>query len=240
LSRADLTPLLSPVMQIRSLSAPNAPPVSPDDAAGLIFTSVNGLLNFPQNWIAGFLDHPVFVSGSATLKLARNLGFQNVTSSPDHGSRGMLGLIRGSLTASDSAAPMKLLYIAGTSRTPILETELSPDYHLVLAELYAAELITQLSQNARQAFAEDRVVAATFFSRRTAGQAATVLRTQFGAQAAPVFERLLTVCISQAVADQARQAGFRRVAVASSESSDSVVNKLVEQLKIHSISSKTD
>lgn len=238
LSQAHLNPLLSPVMQIRSLPAPSAPPASAGDAAGLIFTSVNGLLNFPQDWLAGFLNHPVFVSGSATLNLARDMGFQNVACSPDHGSRGMLGLIRTALTTPDGTVPRKLLYIAGTSRTPLLETELAPDFELILSELYSAELNTQLSQAARRAFEEDSVVAATFFSSRSAAQAATLLNAQFGAQARPILERLLAVCISQAVADRARQAGFMNIAVAPAESSESIVNKLVEQLKIYSISSK--
>ncbi len=240
IAKADLTPLLCPVMHIRALPAPISPPVAPPDVAGLIFTSINGLLNFPESWQSVFLNHPVFVSGTTTLTLARDMGFQNIVCSPDQGSRGMVGLIRKALPVSTDASPPQLLYVAGTSRTPILEEELSPDFELTLTELYAAELNTQLSDEATLAFKNKQIVAATFFSSRTVIHAATLLKNQFGVHAKSIFDEMLAVCISQVVAERARESGFTKIAIAPMESSDSMVKKLVDQLKIYSISSKTN
>jgi len=240
IAKADLTPLLCPVMNIRALPAPNTPPVAPSDAAGLIFTSINGLQNFPGTWLRDFLNHPVFVSGTTTRDLARDMGFQNIISSPDQGSHGMVGLIRKALPVSENPLPPKLLYVAGTSRTPLLEEELSPDFQLTLTELYAAELQQTLSVAAAQALENKQIVATTLFSSRTAIHAATLLQNHFGARAKPILDDLLAVCISQTVAERARESGFRNIAVASMETSESVVDKLVEQLKIHSISAKTN
>lgn len=241
IAKADLTltPLLCPVMNIRALPAPITPPVPASNAAGLIFTSINGLLNFPADWLPAFVNNRVFVSGTTTRNLARDMGFQNIVCSNEQGSRGMVKLVREALPVSDNGEPPKLLYVAGTTRTPLLEEELSPDFELTMTELYAAGLEEQLSGATAQAFENKQIVATTLFSSRTAIHAATLLKNHFGARARPIFDELLAVCISQTVAERARDSGFTNIAVSSVESSDSVVDKLVEQLKIHSISAKT-
>lgn len=239
IAAAGFRPLISPVMTIRVLPAPDTLPVSPSGTAGLIFTSVNGLQHFPRNWLSEFRDHPVFVSGTTTQKFARDMGFHNVLCSPDQGSRGLLRLIRDTFPFSADAVPSGLFYIAGTSRTPLLEQELSADFHLTVSELYAAEFETHLSESVRQAFENRQVAAVTLFSSRSASHAAKLLQTQFRGDATPIFDELLAVCISQSVAERARNSGFTKIAIATAESAESIVNKLVEQLKIHRNSSKT-
>lgn len=236
---AGFRPLLSPVIHIRPLPVPDTPPLSAPETSGLIFTSVNGLLHFPKQWLADYVMHPVFVSGTTTQNLARDMGFQNVLCSAHQGSRGMVALVRDGLPRTVGASPPNLLYIAGTSRTPILEEELSQDFHLTLSELYAAELEQQLSDTAREAFDSQQVVATTLFSSRSATQAAMLLQSHFGGAAQQVQDQLLAVCISQAVADRAQQSGFSRTTVATTESADSVLDKLVEQLNIHRKSSNS-
>lgn len=239
LAAAGFRPLLSPVICIKPLPVPDMPPLSPIETSGLIFTSVNGLQHFPKLWLANFVEHPVFVSGTTTQNLARALGFQNVLCSDLQGSRGMVALVRDRLPKSAGASSPNLLYIAGTSRTPILEEELSKDFRLTLSELYEAEFEHQLSDTAREAFENQQIVATTLFSSRSAMQAATLLQSHFGDTAKQVQDQLLTVCISQAVADRAHQSGFNRIAVATTESADSMVDKLVKELNIHRNSSNS-
>ncbi|WP_306259442.1 uroporphyrinogen-III synthase [Pararhizobium sp. IMCC21322] len=239
LAAAGFRPLLSPVISIKPLPVPDRPPLPPVETSGLIFTSVNGLLHFPKHWMADYVAHPVFVSGTTTQNLARDMGFQKVLCSDHQGSRGMVALVRDELPRRLGASPSNLLYLAGRSRTPILEEALSQDFDLTLSELYEAEFEHQLSDAAREAFENQQIVATTLFSSRSAMQAATLLQSHFGGSAKQVQDQLLTVCISQAVADRARQSGFNRIAVATMESSDSVVDKLVKQLNIHRKSSNS-
>lgn len=239
IAAAGLRPLISPVISIKPLPVPDTPPLSPIEASCLIFTSVNGLLHFPKRWLADYLEHPVFVSGTTTQNLARDMGFKNVLCSDHQGSRGMVALVRDGLPRSVGASPPNLLYIAGTSRTPILEEALSQDFHLTLSELYKAEFEHQLSDAAREAFENQQIVATTLFSSRSAMQAATLLQSHFGDSAKQVQDQLLTVCLSQAVADCAHQSGFNQIAVATTETADSMVDKLVKQLNIHRKSSNS-
>lgn len=239
LAAAGFRPLLSPVISIKSLPVPDRSPLSPIETSGLIFTSVNGLLHFPKHWLADYMKHPVFVSGTTTQNLARDMGFQNVLCSDRQGSRGMVALVRDGLPESVGASPPNLLYIAGTSRTPILEEALSQDFHLTLSELYNAEFEHQLSDAAREAFENQQIVATTLFSSRSAMQAAKLIQSHLGDRAKQVCDQLLTVCISQAVADRAHQSGFNKIAVATTETAESVVDKLVKQLNIHCKSSNS-
>lgn len=238
IAAAGFSPLLSPVIKIRALPVPGTPPIPPNKTAALIFTSVNGLLKFPKHWLKDFSNHPVFVSGTTTQNLARELEFQNVLCSTHPGSRGLVELVRAKLPYAAGKPPSELLYIAGTSRTPHLEAELSQDFHLVLTEVYAAELEEQLSDTAKQAFENSQVLATTLFSSRSATQAAALLQSNFGTAAQKIFNQLLVVCISQAVADRARHSGFNNISIATAESADSMVSKLVEQLNIHRNSSE--
>ena len=226
-----LRPLLSPVLTIRKLPVSKTPPLPPEYIEGLIFTSLNGVLNFPQDWIAAFAGHPVFVSGTATSEAARQVGFADVHGSTGEGSRGMLDLVRTTIPAGKTATAPAILYVAGATRTPYLEDALAPDYALTLLETYQAELAEHLTPLASQAFAANQVIAATLFSSRSAGHAAKLLRDSFGARADDLLESLLAVCISPTVAVKARQYGFIRIATSDIESVDSVTKKLVEQLK---------
>ncbi|MCR9237741.1 MAG: uroporphyrinogen-III synthase [Alphaproteobacteria bacterium] len=239
IAAAGLRPLISPVISIKPLPVPELPPLAPLETSGLIFTSVNGLLHFPKDWLTDYVKHPVFVSGATTQNLARELGFQNVLCSDHQGSRGMVALVRDRMPMDMGKAPPNLLYIAGTSRTPILEETLSQDFHLMLSELYEAEFEHQLSETAKAAFENHQIAATTLFSSRSATQAATLLQNHLGDTAKRVQDQLLTVCISQAVADRAYQSGFNRIAVATTESADSMVDKLVKQLNIHRKSSNS-
>lgn len=239
LAAAGLRPLISPVINIKPLPVPDLPPRPPIETSGLIFTSVNGLLHFPKHWLADYVKHPVFVSGTTTQNLARDMGFQNVLCSDHQGSHGMVALVRDGLPRNVGAPPPNLLYVAGTSRTPILEEALSQDFHLMLSELYEAEFEQRLSDTTKEAFENQQIIATTLFSSRSATQAATLLQSHFGDIAKQVQDRLLTVCISQAVADRAQQSGFNNIAVATTESADSMVDKLVKQLNIHRNSSNS-
>lgn len=231
LAALGLRPLLSPVLTIRKLPLPDAPPLASEDIRGLIFTSLNGILHFPKHWIAAFARHPVFVSGTATLDAAKEAGFADVHGSAGRGSRGMPSLVRTVIPAVKGAPAPAVLYVAGSTRTPWLEDALAPDYDLTLLETYQSALADRLSPLARQAFQNNQVIAATLFSSRSGANAAKLLRDSFGAGADELLRSLLAVCISKTVADRVRQSGFTRIAVSDTESAESVTKKLVEQLK---------
>nr|WP_306264154.1 uroporphyrinogen-III synthase [Pararhizobium sp. IMCC3301] len=235
LAEHGLRPLLSPVLSIRKLPVPKTPPLVPEAVTGLIFTSLNGVLHFPEPWIAAFARHPVFASGTATLEAAKRAGFTDVHGSTGAGSRGMLDSVRTTIPAEKSAHAPALLYVAGATRTPFLEAALAPNYELTLVETYQAELAAQLTPLAIEAFAANQVAAVTLFSSRSAGHAAKLLQDSFGTRADDVLGSLLAVCISPSVATKARQSGFTRIAISNIETADSMAKKLVEQLKIGAI-----
>lgn len=222
---------ISPVLNIEPLPLPSRAPKELVHYDALLATSLNAFDHLPTSWIGQLRELPLFVSGSATEKRAVELGFSNVTASGGHGSRGMPDMVLNTLATDDNKTILKLLYLAGTPRTPFLEDTLSKTHSLSVTDVYEAKLASSISEETLACIHRYGIAATTLFSSRSAMQAAHLLRTQSDGREHDTRQTILAVCISPAVERVARESGFVKTAVSTSESSESLVDKLVEQLK---------
>lgn len=226
---------ISPVLKIEPLPLPATVPIHFTICDALLVSSQNALTYLPEKWIKQFQSWPLFVSGQATHDLALELGFSNVSASTGNGSRGMLELIKASFNEGKTAAQTKLLYLAGTPRTPFLEASMPDSISMVVAEVYNTKLTSGIAADTLAAIDNEQVVATTLFSSRSAMHTATLLQRLPKMQAEKSQQTILAVCISQSVEKVAREKGFLKTSISDSESSESVVDKLVDQLKKHYI-----
>ncbi|MBL4646596.1 MAG: uroporphyrinogen-III synthase, partial [Rhizobiales bacterium] len=227
LAKAGFAPLISPVLEIVPITQPKWARPVPDL---VLVSSLNGLEFLSPDWHTALQNIPIIVSGTATGERARQFGFSKIKISPGQGSRGMVDLVREYFAANPQQT--SLLYIAGTPRTPFLENELGPQFNLQVVEVYASQLVSELSEEFYAAYERNIIAGVTLFSSRSAVQAATLLR-----KLAPTNKNVLTsieaVCISPSVADAARQAGFASAVAATLETEDAIIKKLVDQLNIN-------
>ncbi|MBL4646519.1 MAG: uroporphyrinogen-III synthase, partial [Rhizobiales bacterium] len=201
LAKAGFAPLISPVLKIVPIAQENWARPVPDL---VLISSLNGLAFLPPDWRTALQNIPIIVSGTATGKRAKQLGFSSVKTSPGQGSRGMVDLVREYFAANPQQT--SLLYIAGTPRTPFLENDLGPQFNLQVVEVYASQLVSRLSEEFCAAYEGNMIAGVTLFSSRSAAQAAALLR-----KLAPTNKNVLAnveaICISPSVAATARQAG---------------------------------
>lgn len=226
---------ISPVLDIEPLPLPATVPSHLANSDALLVSSQNALTHLPEKWITQFRTLPLFVSGQATHDLALELGFSTVSASTGNGSRGMLELIETALRDAKNAPRSKLLYLAGTPRTPFLEDSMPNNISLVIAEVYHSNLASHIATETLAAIDSEEVVATTLFSSRSALHTANLLQNLPDMQAEKSLQTILAVCISQTVEKVAREQGFLKTSISDAESSESMVDKLVDQLKIHYI-----
>lgn len=223
---------VSPVLTIKEKQLSDQLPKKLARCAAVLISSLNAIKYLPSDWINGLSNKPVVVSGAATFQRATELGFANVHASPGQGSEGMVSIVRNLFANADKVERHQLLYLAGTPRTPLLETSLANDFDLVIVETYEAVLATELTGELRNRLHLGHIAAVTLFSSRSAMQAAKLLQETLGAKAPFVRQTILSVCISPAVEQIAKANGFQNTLVSDLENSESVVIKLVDQLNI--------
>ncbi len=226
LSRAGMHGIVSPVLKIVACPRPQLNAVLPDI---ILASSVNSLVHLPAAWCEVLRNIPIITSGSTTGSYAAELGFSDVRNSVGGGSHGMAELV---LSVADKQPELKtLLYLAGKVRKPFLEETLKDAFDITVAELYEAQAIKDASVDLTTALHEGRVAAVTLFSSRSAALAAGLQRA-LGPAGLRNLALLDVVCISRAVANAAKEAGFDKIYVADAETESSVTQKLVEQLNI--------
>lgn len=221
----------SPVLEIEALTLPIEVPSTSGNFQAVLVSSVNALENIPKSWISKLREIPLITSGVSTQKRALEIGFANVIASKGKGSLGMVDPIRSTLETGNHEFRPELLYLAGTPRTPILENALSDEFTILVVEIYEAKLSNGLSNQTLNAIMERQVIATTLFSARSAAHAAKLLQNSPEKSVRDSLRLMLAVCISPSVENIARQNGFLKTSVSDNESSESVVDKLVEQLK---------
>lgn len=221
----------SPVLTIEPLPLPNEVPEALEHYDAVLVTSLNAFDHLPGSWIAPLRDVPLFVSGATTHKRASELGFSQITASAGQGSHDIPPLVHETFGIDRDKTSLHLLYLAGTPRTPFLESVLSKTHSISVEEVYEAKLASSISDATLALIREGHVSATTLFSSRSAQQAAQLLQTASNGQIANAKKTILAVCMSPAVERVARQNGFVKTTVSDAQTSESVVKKLVDQLK---------
>lgn len=203
LAEAGLEALVSPVLDIRFLdrNVPTGP------FSGVIATSGNGVQGLARLAAVRFREHPFFVVGEATATNVTQLGFpEPILIAPDAES------LAGMLIASTRGTRAPLLYAAGRDRTPILERRLGVAgvFHEVV-ELYSAEPVKTLDEQACRAFADGAIAAVLHMSRRSSE--AFVAAAETSGVSVPALG-VLHAAISAKAAEPLRSWGAQRIAIA--------------------------
>ncbi|MCB9987742.1 MAG: uroporphyrinogen-III synthase [Rhodospirillales bacterium] len=149
------SPLMAPMLEIAAL-APLLPDLSLYQA--LVFTSVNGVRMFAG--MTGDRSHPVYTVGGQTKKAALEAGWENVFSA-DGTAADMISYL--GRRVEDHGTP--LLHVCGADvavpiDAPGLSIDPLPVYKAVPVQNFTDELLLALDENT--------IVAALFYSARTA------------------------------------------------------------------------
>ncbi|WP_114394717.1 uroporphyrinogen-III synthase [Oleisolibacter albus] len=195
-------PVLAPLLEIRPLPGPAL------DLAGvqaLAVTSVNGVRALAGR--TGRRDLPLFAVGGRTAREAATAGFRTIHTA-DGDARGLAALLAGTLDPAAGA----VLHLGGREQAADLGLLLAPAGLPVRRVIgYAAEAVPALPAEADTALRRGGVVAALFFSPRSARLFVSL------AQAAGLGDSCRTVtacCLSPAVADAATALPWRSVRTA--------------------------
>jgi uroporphyrinogen-III synthase len=185
------------------------------DFGAVIVTSANalrGLADQPAG--AKLFRLPVFTVGDRTAQAAQDAGFRDVISAG-----GDAHDLRALLTAR--AQPVKpLLYLAGVDLSRDLAAELgSRGFQVTTYTTYRMAPVTDLPDEVTAAFAAGQIEAVLHYSRRSARaffQAVGLAGVEIAALATP------HLCMSQAVATIAHDAGATKVMAAATPDEDTL------------------
>ena len=189
LAEAGHSVLVASVTEVEAL--PAIWPVGIFDA--VVATSPNALRCVPPERRAGLLHLPLHAVGQATAQAARDLGFATVSASS-----GTATALAEDLTCCE-APHVRLLYLAGTPRKPVLEERLhSAGRTMVTVVLYRAVIAPELPAAALQALTCGKIDAVLHHSREAAARFAhLVIEAGAGGAAGTV----LHACLSHDVAE---------------------------------------
>ncbi len=218
LAEAGIGSVVAPIFEIRPTTnlAPDMTGVS-----GLLFTSANGVRT-----LAGLIDRrdlPAYTVGDATARAAEEAGFSNVESAGGDVAS-LAELVRERASPRDGT----LFHPAGQERAGDLRVLLGQYGFTVRREvLYRAAIVDDLPGTARAALRSGVLAGAAFFSPRTAGAFATLVRE---AGLASDCADLVAYCLSEAVAGALATSDsrlvWRRVAVAARPTGDDLLNMI--------------
>jgi len=176
-----------------------------DGVRGLLFTSANGVRAFALR--SQRRDLPSFAVGDVSAAAAREIGFTQVEAAG-----GDVESLAALVAARCRPADGPLLHVAGTVTAGDLAGRLGEHgFDVRRAALYSAEPVKQLSGSCAQELRDGRIDGVVFFSPRTARAFVTLVDTPL---LRATTARLTAFALSQAVADAAAPADWRRIVVA--------------------------
>ncbi|MEO1151047.1 MAG: uroporphyrinogen-III synthase [Pseudomonadota bacterium] len=193
--------VLSPVTEI--VWRGRAPDLS--GMAGFVFTSANGvraLVHHLRILAPAVANLPVYAVGSATAGAARAAGFTGITEATGD----VAALAHTIRHDSTTRGPGPLLHVAGTHLAGDLAALLADGPPLERRVLYEARPCPDLTPAAQDLLQTDpSAVAIPLFSPRSARLLADQMHR---AALAPALQSVIPICLSEAVAESARAAGF--------------------------------
>lgn len=198
--RDRLTPVISPLMRIESLSVP----VSLTGVAGVIFSSANGVTFGPEPKAI-----PAYCIGTRTTAQAQTAGWSAI----------MMGQNADELikTLQDQQPQTPLLHITGKHQRGDIAERLSHAGLPTRTCVVYDQILLPLTPQARAALSDDRPKIVPLFSPRTA---------QHFVASYPDLRNVIVIALSEAVADMVENSGAKAVMVASEPNTASLVSQL--------------
>jgi uroporphyrinogen-III synthase len=191
---------------------------------GVIVTSANAVRAISTDTATARLRHlPVFAVGSRTADAARDAGFDNILNAKGDG-QALIDTVSKAIKSKKLKKGGMLCYLAGADLARDLAGDLGElGLNVVTHTTYRMRPVSQLSDEAEQAFRAGQITAVLHYSRRSARAFVA------GAQASGVEIAALALpqcCISDAVAIILHDAGATQVAVARTPDEDGVIEAL--------------
>jgi uroporphyrinogen-III synthase len=207
LRRRGHEPIVAPMLETRFIDWSQAAAPEPALPDAIVATSPNGIRGLGGHPDIARLRHiRLFVTGSASARLADSLGFTDVRSAQGN----VLDVL--ALIDAEMSTGCSLLYAAGYDRSGDLGGELKArGYSVDLIEVYRAMAATNLSELTRAELRAGRIDRILIFSTRTAEALVSTLRD---ADLLAVSRMIPIHAISQQAAEPLISAGFRSIIIA--------------------------
>ena len=212
--------VFSPVLKIAD--EPAALP-APENYAGLIFSSINGVRAFlRRNPAPIWFSLPVFAVGPGSEAALRDAGF-TVIYRADGTMRDLIILLQ-----NHFPAPVPLLHIRGRDvrDDPAV---LLPAWPIDRVALYRAEKIETLDRDAQRAFAAGRVAAVLLYSARSGEAFVSTVKNNLPAVD---LRGTRALCLADSVLESVRPLNWAECRVATSPDQSGMI-RLLEELKHH-------
>ncbi len=206
--------VLEPLMSITDVDASD---LDPDGVQALLITSANGIRTFARR--TSRRDIAVFAVGDASARTAFELGFAEVRSAAGDVDA-LAALVRDELDPGRGA----LLHIAGSHIAGDLSGLLeAAGFDVRRQVLYQATAAEKLSPETVDELKSGTLDGVLLFSPRTAG---LFVKLAGDAGLEEACRPLVAYCLSQAVADNAKDLPWRRIQVASEPNQKSLLDAL--------------
>ena len=220
LMEAGIDSLISPLMNIETL--PGAEPRL-EGAAGLLFTSANGVRAFAA--LTADRALAVYAVGDRTAAMARERGFAQVASAS-----GAIDDLAALVARDRPPSAGRLLHVAGRETAGDLKGRLGAlGFDVDRQVLYAAEPVSEMPAAAADALTHRRIDLAPFLSPRTATVFASLVAER-GLQ--PALASVAAVCLSEAVSAALAGLGWRHMVVADEPTQAALVVACVGAAKV--------
>ncbi|NMM43766.1 hypothetical protein HH303_04715 [Rhodospirillaceae bacterium KN72] len=192
-----------------------------DGCDAVLFTSANGVRCFSA--LTDRRDLPVLTVGDASAAAARDAGFGDVRAA-DGDVTALVALVREAYPIPGTV----FFHAAGSQVAGDLKGDLEALGHTVRRiPLYQAIPSDTLSDACREALAQGRIFAATFFSPRTAQAFDRLLEEQGYASCARTVR---AVCLSPAVADKAAKIDWAEISTAETPDMPALLERIQEAI----------
>jgi uroporphyrinogen-III synthase len=190
------------------------PSFDPPDAQAILLTSGNGAKALGRTVTPR--DIPVFAVGDRTAREARDQGFTNVEAAEGH-----VEALAELVAARLDPAKGPVIHISGRDIAGDLEGALSAKAFTYRRHvLYKARAAGAFSEALTTALATDALAGVVFYSARTA---ATFVMLAKRAGLAGPLGRMTAVCLSEAVAEAARQVSWGRIQVSARPEAEGLI-----------------
>jgi uroporphyrinogen-III synthase len=187
----------------------------PEGFAALAVTSANALRALGERGVLQrYLKLPLYAVGDRTAAMAREFGFETVTSA-----QGAFADLAELLAHAPLEGP--IFYPAARDMSADLGKSLAPFGRMVItAEVYAMNPVTELPDGLAERLNVGEIEAALFYSKRTAQ---TFVRLLERGLEKPVRAHLGVLCLSEAVAAPLLDAHFVRVGLCDHPSEEAMM-----------------
>jgi uroporphyrinogen-III synthase len=205
---------IEPLLKINQI---DGPALELDKIQAILVTSANGVRALAKR--TNRREIPIYAVGDATASTAKSLGFEQIHSAAGN-LESLLKLVKDMLKPRDGA----LLHIAGSSVAgDLISLIKNIGFQCNREVLYEAIAERSLMHSTMAAIKEKKIEIVTLYSPRSAITFVELIRK---ARLVRSCQKIIAVCLSQAVAEQIKGVAWQKIYVAAEPNQDSLLKLL--------------